>query len=374
MWLKPSSVQGRVSLALAVAIVSVTVLSSGAAFVGSYLEARGLQDDALRQIATLSHPVTSRESETRIITIGPEEARPAWIPVSLEPGFHTVEAFGEPMRIYVHDASPRGRVYVAQAAEVSEDAAFASALRTAVPLLILFPLLAWLLGRVLAAERASFERQARFLANAAHELRTPLAVLSIQSENLANAPDEETLRGRVPAIQNGIRRTRHLAMQLLDYARGDGPSEALVRSDLTAVIREVMRDLIPAAAERDIELVYEGPASLLVLASPQALQAILRNGIDNAIKYSPCEGLVEVKLSTLGDEALIEVNDRGPGIPEAALDRAFEPFTRFDTEAGGSGLGLTIARAAATRNRGTVSVRNREHGGLTFQYRQRRIA
>jgi signal transduction histidine kinase len=217
-----------------------------------------------------------------------------------------------------------------------------------------------LVGAVnLAIDRlgSAVEAQRRFTANAAHELRTPLAALMIRIDALP-AGEERTALARAAA------RMRRLVDQLLGMARLEATSGEPHRPvDLAALARQVLADVAPLAIADDKDVSYEGPDSLWIVGDAAALQAALGNLVDNAIGHAPKGGAVEIVVTQQPDIRL-EVLDRGPGLPAAGLDRLTEPFWRAPGQTrSGSGLGLAIAAEAMRLHGGRLEAANRPGGG-----------
>lgn len=219
-----------------------------------------------------------------------------------------------------------------------------------------------LLGRF----RDAFATQRRFVQDAAHELRTPIAAISLQLENLRCDMTCDEARQRFSLLESGVRRASRLVDQLLRLSRqeaagADGP--AIV--DLQSQLRESVNTLIGLADQRNIDLglvAPELPGSPLTLrCAPGDLRSLLDNLIENALRYTPEGGVVDVRLLNQGGRVALEVVDTGPGIPQELLPRVFDRFFRVPgTTVNGSGLGLAIARASATRCGLELTLRNRE--------------
>ena len=431
------SLQRHLSLMLGSAILLAALAAAVASFGLAYSEAKEFQDDMLRQIATLSAasaaesplPRSLRQGtgdnavgdpESRILIIHlPRDPRPDWLSGDLLPGFHTLSTRPEHLRVFIRDTSSQGRIVVAQPTAARDEIAINSALRTLIPLLLLLPVLALLIVRIVRREFAPITRlsknldeqpadrpqpiadnslpdeitpfvhainrllqrvnhlmgqQRRFIADAAHELRTPLTALSIQAQNVRQADSLEAVHDRVVSLQAGIERARQLTEQLLNLARTQaGTSEESV-VNISAMARELIAEYLPLAVAKGIDLGIEEIAPFSLRASPEALRLILRNALENALKYTPEGGEVTLRLLSDSDSAIIEVVDNGPGIPASERERVFDSFYRLSGASGeGSGLGLSIAREAAIRQGGTVSLHERQGGyGLVFRYRQKR--
>ncbi|HEX8978163.1 MAG TPA: ATP-binding protein [Parasulfuritortus sp.] len=426
------SLQRHLSRSLALAIVAGGILASLVSFYFAYSEAQEFQDDTLRQVAALGAGSQAEMRRLAAAGRGVEDAEsrihvyhlpggplPAWLPAGLGPGFHTLDAGAGQgtMRVYVRDAGG-GRVAVAQSTDSRNEIAQNSALRTLLPLLVLLPVLIALTAQIVrreltalrhlsedldrqAADRpatlpeqdlpdeivpfvqainrllARVERmvaeQRRFVADAAHELRTPLTALSLQAQNIARAESAEAMRERLVPLQAGIERARKMTVQLLNLARLQAGNEAATMVDLPAFVRQLIAESLPMAEAKHIDLGLEDGGDVPPLTvDPDALRLVLRNALENALKYTPPGGTVTLRLARENDAAVIEVVDDGPGIPAEERERAFDPFYRLpDSEGEGSGLGLAIAREAAARLGGRVDLHDNPAGhGLVFRYVQ----
>ena len=222
-----------------------------------------------------------------------------------------------------------------------------------------------LMGRI----AASLETQKRFIADAAHEMRTPLTALSLQAESLSREPLSPGAMERVRELRKGIVRERELMTALLDLARAQlggwqGTATVIVIRDLYVSLIE---ELGPLADERDIDFGIDGEVSAQLSCPLNDLRAVMVNLCSNALKYSPPGGQVDLVCMQEGRQLQLLVRDRGPGLSEEDLERVFEPFYRIggDTAGGtGTGLGLAIARAASQRIGAVLHLRNRTGGGL----------
>ena len=202
-----------------------------------------------------------------------------------------------------------------------------------------------LLGRV----RDALERERRFTADAAHELRTPLAALKVHAQNAARATSAAEREASLARMLQGLERTVALAEQMLAYSRAAAPGDAArhERVDLRALAREAAEAVQARAQERrcTLELALE---DIAVSGERQKLLSLVTNLLDNAVRYGPEGGRVRVELRREGGAATLAVTDEGPGIPAALRERVFESYYRMPGAAGpGSGLGLAIAREVA---------------------------
>ena len=421
----------RLWLWMTVSVVVVGLGTAALSYFFGYQEANELQDAQLRQIASLVHRWGSVPSgaldpagadvdkDARIVvqrlgaSVGTQGLH---LPPDLASGMNVVEADGHAWRVFVRQGA-QGRIAVAQRTDLRTDAAIDSAQRTLFPLLALIPLLAllsaWVVKRALRPLRslahgvdarsesdlqplpqtdvpqevlpfvhsinrllqrlnAAMEQQRRFVADSAHELRTPIAVLSMQVDNLKPLQLEPQARERIGALQQGLRRARAVVEQLLSLARSQGEQALKVqRIDPAQVVREVITDLLPLAESRRIDLGLDHADAVSMPTDPTQLYTLLRNATDNALRYTPAGGRVDLRVLNRGDRAVIEVQDSGPGIPSDKLAQVFEPFVRLPgAECEGSGLGLSIVRQIAQRLGGTVTLENGESGGLILRYTQ----
>jgi len=211
------------------------------------------------------------------------------------------------------------------------------------------PLLRALEG-LFARVAASIERERRFTADAAHELRTPLAAVKTQAQVALAARDERERDRALDQVVAGVDRATRLVEQLLVLARLDPGAGVLQRGPvrLDGLAGECVAALAPSAAARGIALGLDAPQAAVVHADATLVGVLLRNLIDNAIRYTPAGGNVEVTVARTADAAWVSVEDDGPGIPAAERERVTERFYRI-AGAGedGSGLGLSIARRIA---------------------------
>ncbi len=212
-------------------------------------------------------------------------------------------------------------------------------------------------GALMERLRQRLARERAFVHDAAHELRTPLAVIAAQAHVLVAARQEQDRQDAGERLLGAIRRTSHLSQQLLDLAALDGRGEALLQTqDLALVCARLLADLHGRARACGLDLAQEGPEQLLRHVDVSAFLSVLHNLLDNALRYVPRGGSVLLTLEGVGREGWrMTVADDGPGIAPAHRALVFERFWRGpQAEAPGSGLGLAIARQAAHRLGGGV--------------------
>lgn len=351
----------------------------------------------------------TRSSASRDKDDDDDEARCLQLPATLKNGFHAFRHQNLEYRVYVHRLRDGSRIAVSQETRIRDQIARQSALYATLPLLLLVPVLLAVmlmlirlmlrplaeLSRTVDARQehdlkplpktglptelqpfvnaingllgrtgAAMESQRRFVADAAHELRSPLAALSLQAERLHAAPMSPEATERLETLQAGIRRSRHLLEQLLLLARaqnarwGQGQAAATAASAPAAVavlpvMRRVLEDLLPLADQKGLNLGIsaapgvthdaEADERIRVSADEMALYTLLRNLADNAIRYTPAGGQIDLWVDRRGAEVVMAVQDNGPGIPAEERARVVDPFYRvLGTGESGSGLGLSI--------------------------------
>ncbi len=214
-----------------------------------------------------------------------------------------------------------------------------------------------LIGRI----RMAVEHQRRFVADAAHELRTPLAALQIQIDNLAVA--EFSSRDRsLGEIRAGIRRTARLVDQLLRMARLEEDQHSTQEGvDLTAVVTQCVADFVPIAAAKGVDLGMLASDRVTVTGTVNDLKMLFGNLIENAIRYTPGGGTIDVSIHRAGLFSAIEIADTGCGIAEENMPRVFNRFFRAASDdSDGSGLGLSIVAAVAKHHGFRVVLKNRD--------------
>lgn len=319
------------------------------------------------------------------------------------PGFATVETRDGPWRVFSVLAGER-LVQVGQPLSVRNEIAAGMALRTTLPLLIVVPLVAlvlWFvihralqpldrvaaavgkrtppqlaplaatgwpreveplvgaLNGLLARLAAALDAQRAFVADAAHELRTPLAAVSLQAQLAERAATPEERTAALATLRAGLERATRMVEQLLALAREEHKSTADAEAvvDLAALARDVVAELTPLAAAKDVDLGVEGGASALIRGDPAALRTLLANLIDNAVRYTPSGGRADVGIEQRGAGVVLAVRDNGPGIAPSERSRLFDRFVRGSAaNAPGSGLGLAIVKRIAERHGATVAL------------------
>ena len=353
-------------------------------------------DGRLKDSDDESRVFIQRLSQGKASPLGVDDGGLLSLPATLPDGLQTLDVGGETFRVLVKTTTVGERIAVAQEAGFRDAIARDSALRTVMPFLILVPILllvvadlvrkmflpiaalskevdqraeqalhavdeerlpievrpfAVAINRLLARVAQSMNAQRRFVADAAHELRSPLAALSLQAERLMEADMSGPARERLMVLRQGIERGRILLDQLLTLAKAQSPID-LPKSPVSiqGIYRRVLEDLLPLADAKHIDIGVEGAQDAMVWVSEQDVIAVVKNLVDNAIRYTPQGGRVDLSVSLAAGFAVLRVQDTGPGIPLAERARVFDPFYRaLGSEQIGSGLGLSIVQTVAHR-------------------------
>lgn len=422
-----NSIRRRLLVALLGALLLAGLVGAVATFVSARGEVDRLLDEELRQVALslrdharLDLERLGRNTNDPALRVLVQIWDPAFeqpyssgvvepLPRQPHEGFSTLQHEGRRWRVYTA-FSGKQTIQVGQPTVLRTERAALTAGRLLLPVLVILPLLGlvgwWLVGRGLAplaeladtlARRApasldavpvrdapdevqplvrslndllarlgdAFDTQRRFAADAAHELRTPLTALTLQIQlaRRAESPEERALA--LDRLEQGVKRATRLVQQLLTMARLD-PDAARPTStfDLAAIAAAVVDDRRALAEQQGVALrLAAGPVT--IAGQEDALQILLANLVDNALRHTPAGGHVEVSVAHTGDAARIDVADSGPGIPEEERERVFDRFYRGShAPAGGSGLGLAIVRQVVALHGGTITLDENAGGGL----------
>jgi len=412
-----TSLRGRLFAGLTAIIVVTGAIGGTFAYMWAYSEAIEMQDSVLIQIGTFalsssirqSQPVNGVDAESEIAIVelggtprGSAEDRRLW---GLRDGLHNDVYQGHQVRVLLRTRPDGSRFAVMQRTDIRTEIAGDMALRTLLPIAALVPCLMLVTAFVIARSfrpmlrladdldarkaddvgelaaagapselqpflasingqlgrmRAMMDRQRRFIADAAHELRTPITALSLQAENLNPIEMPPAARDRLVALKSGMRRTKHLLEQLLAVAREDAvPAAVSEMVYLDKIAKGVVADLLPEAAARNVDLGFAIAETVAVAGEPLSLISAIRNLVENAVKFTPDGGSVDLGVYREDRMAVVQIEDTGPGISPQDLDRIFEPFVRAREAAGdGSGLGLSIVKRIVDRSGGAITIEN----------------
>jgi two-component system OmpR family sensor kinase len=418
------SLRGRLLIGLTLMIVSTGLVAGAVGFQWAFDEAIEMQDSILTQIGVLGlntrfqndMPINSGVDAEARVTIeelgdrpgGTSGERSLW---PLQDGLHVVSRDERPWRILLRTRPDGSRFAVGQASAIRDEIARDSALHIVLPLAVLAPCLMLVIAivvwqslrpmvqlaaqldtrrpndlsrlsqqgtprelhpfiasinRLLERIQGMMDQQRRFVADAAHELRTPITAISLQAENLSQVELAPDSRDRLSALRNGARRMAHLLEQLLTLARHDIESapEAPITS-LDRCAKEVVADFMPLAVDRDVDLGFAVIEPSLVRGEPATLSSVVHNLVDNALRHTPQGGRVDLGIYRDGARIILQIEDTGPGVPPSDIERVFEPFVRGSRPSGeGTGLGLSIVKRIVERLKGSVILENVPTSGL----------
>ena len=325
------------------------------------------------------------------------------LPSNLTDGFHTVNLATQSWRVFVRTLSSSQRIAVAQETAIRDNIAFETALHTLMPLLVLIPILLLLLGyilgkilspisilahdvdrqtehdlqlipttqlpseivpfveainRLLSKNSQVITSQKRFIADAAHELRSPITALSLQAQRLQQTELTDDARQKLNALQAGISRSIHLLEQLLSMARQqDNSIQQHQQTSLKTVFTEVIEELYPLVEAKEIDLGFSQDSDAQLNANPVRLKTLIHNLIDNAIRYTPSGGRVDLSIIETEQGIEMTIKDTGPGIANTEVQKVFEPFYRIlGSNEYGSGLGLAIVASIVQQMDAKISL------------------
>lgn len=233
----------------------------------------------------------------------------------------------------------------------------------------LLPLVAGF-NRLLQRLAGAFAAQRALVADAAHELRTPLAAVRLQAQTLQRSAEPQEQALALDALRSGVDRATRLVQQLLTLARQEPSASAAApeRLRLDQLVRDAVAELVPLAHDKGIELTLQAQPGVELHGDSAGLRALVGNLVDNAISYTQDGGRVEVSLRRLPALALLAVCDNGPGIAPELRPLVLNRFYRAPGSSGhGSGLGLAIAAAVVRRHGGQLALRDADGGGLCVE-------
>ncbi len=420
------SLRARLFIGLTAVILLAGCVGGVFAYVWAFDEAIEMQDSVLIQLGSLlqngsvksdqSLRGVDKDAEVEIMELGiataprgSAEDRQLW---RLQDGLHLAARQDGSMRMLLRTRPDGSRFAVTQRTAIRDEIARDMALRTLLPIAALIPGLLLVTALVIARSlrpmvrlaedldarpaddmaplplagmpselhpfiasingllermKLVMDQQRRFIADAAHELRTPITALSLQAENLAPVDLPAEARERLVALSEGMRRTKHLLEQLLALARHEAASSseaALVPLD--RAVKDLVADLLPDAARKGIDLGFEMIEPVATTGEPVMITAMIRNLLDNAVRFTPSGGRVDIGVFREDNDAVIQIEDTGPGIPSDEIDRIFEPFFRGSRPGEeGTGLGLSIVKRTVDRLDGSVQLENISGAGQT---------
>jgi len=407
--------------------VVFSILIGATVGLATFFEAKQFQDEILIQIGeSISDDAVSnsnnwsrRQKDSNIIIQPLEDvnSRLLGLKKNQPDGLETIEYDDQSWRVYVVTKASNKRFVVAQQTEVRDDFAWESSTNSVVSILILaitlllaIPFVIWLrmkpiaklaqevdqlstenlnqlpienvpsevspfveaINRLLGRTKQTIQHQRRFIADASHELRTPVAALSILSDNVQAATSVQDRKERLSLLHQGITRLNTLVNQLLRLARlRNIDADDFQQVEAHQVLTNVVANLYPLAEKKSIDLGVKELNEVMLKDFNGNLNQLLENLLANAIYYSPEGSTIDISLQLQNNRAIFLIEDEGSGIPEAELETVFTPFYRVETNnEQGNGLGLAICAEIAERLNGKLSLMNRKEVGLVARYEQ----
>ena len=406
------SLQVRISLALICMLLPLSILAGIFSYYDTYHETQEVQDDLLRQVANYLDPSDaddekhSLDNDNKISVQFPNTPNPiVSLPEKISDGLHTIQADDDDdyYRVYTR-TTKQGRIAVMQESDYREELAEMAAVQSILPMLLALPLIilltVWITHRAMRSVKTlsndleqrkindlspmdtqdipseiqgfivainnllqrtdeNVRQQQRFIADAAHELRSPMTALSLQAERLNNMQLSAEAREQSALLQQSIQRNRHLLEQLLSLARAQAPETQRPKTliSLQNQFRRVLQELMPLALAKgqDIGVAVENDCQ--IYADDTEIYTLIKTFTDNAIRYTSKGGRIDLGFDETAEYLNIWVEDDGPGIPQSERQRVIDPFYRIlGTEQQGTGLGLSIADTIVKRHQGRLKL------------------
>ena len=406
------SLQVKISLTLICMLLPLSILAGIFSYYDTYHETQEVQDDLLRQVANYLDPSDaddenhSLDNDNKISVQFPNTPNPiVSLPEQISDGLHTIQADDDDdyYRVYTRNTK-QGRIAVMQESDYREELAEMAAVQSILPMLLALPLIilltVWITHRAMRSVKTlsndleqrqindlspmdtqdipseiqgfvvainnllqrtdeNVRQQQRFIADAAHELRSPMTALSLQAERLNNMQLSAEAREQSALLQQSIQRNRHLLEQLLSLARAQAPETQRPKTliSLQNQFRRVLQELMPLALAKgqDIGVAVENDCQ--IHADDTEIYNLIKTFTDNAIRYTPKGGRIDLGFDETAEYLNIWVEDDGPGIPPSERQRVIDPFYRIlGTEQQGTGLGLSIADTIVKRHQGRLKL------------------
>ena len=419
------SLQLQLSLTITALLLIIALISGSLSFYETYHQTHKIQDDLLRQIAAYINPSqplpksqkSKNDARIHIRTSTQQSPDKKALPEAshLPDGFHTLtEADGDDTyRVYIQ-TTEQGKIIIYQENEYRDDLAQSIAWHSTTPILATIPLaialLVWQIRRALrplrqqsqelqqrqAANLAplnpqaapseiqgfihainqllnrthqAMQQQQRFIADAAHELRTPTTALSLQAERLSehNLPPE--LKEQIGSLKTTIQRSHQLQEQLLTLARSQASPEQpnseqaqTPSTPIQPIFQRIIQDLHPLAQAKNQDIGVTSSENPILPISEIDLYTLIKTLADNAIRYTPAGSQIDLSTQSQPNSTTIIIEDNGNGIPPAERQRVFDPFYRIlGSDEQGTGLGLSIAQTIAQRHGGSIALHDSQN-------------
>ena len=416
------SLRLRLAASLTLTTLLVALVAGIAAYHAIHDEAHDYQDDILRQTALLIDPNNpppradlDDDNRIDIETVSRTGRYGRFLGKKPGDGYHDLRRHDRPYRAYLHTYPDGQRLALIQDTESRDQIASASAWHAILPLLLLVPILAltslYTIHRALRPVRrltrdiearaeddlsplatdgvpqemrgiihatnrlltridATLRREKRFIADAAHELRTPMTALTLQAERLAAQMDNDAARRELEPLRSGIRRSSALLEQLLTLARSQHRDDAPASCHVQAVYRQVVETLLPLAEAADCDLGISDSTDTELPLPATELYTLIKNLADNAIRHGGQR--IDLGIAVNGRTTILSVEDDGDGIPAAERERVLDPFyRRLENSSDGTGLGLAIVKSLCDKHGAQLSLHDAHHSknGLRVEIR-----
>lgn len=408
------SIQFRISFWISIIIILMAVISVIISYFSALNEAKEIQDEGLEQMALLVQKNQikleltdnfSKESNIIIQPISrnnkPNDSSKLKLSNKLSDGLHTLTIDKFRYRVLKITLPDQQTVAIAQKTTLRDEAALSGAVSTVLPMFLLLPILitaACLLIRhtfrpitalaenihdrrsddltplpeanipneilpfigsinlLFGKVNQSIESQRRFIADAAHELRSPLTALSLQSERLASAEMSAIATERLTKLRQGIDRASALIEQLLSFAKAQRLTNIEnLELSVNQIILNVLEDIMPIAETKNLNIGVKSKQDVSLSMNEADLICIVKNLLDNAISYTPNGGQIDLSISKESNNVIFEIEDSGQGIPDNDKERVFDRFYRIlGNNSQGSGLGLSIVKTIINRVEGKI--------------------
>jgi two-component system OmpR family sensor kinase len=333
------------------------------------------------------------------------------IPLTFTKGLHTIQGSNDTYRVVIHTFNSGEKLVVAQSTIERNELAAENAFNALIPIFLLIPLIVVLLrkyiaylfmpikkvssainkdqyndftsipisgipeeiqpfilsiNQLLSRVATHISMQQQFIAEAAHELRSPLTALSLQAERLENLVTSKQAICQLKVLRTGIERNRELVSQLLTLAKVQS-NKTLIFKDilLTDIVKKVIEEILPLAEQKSIDIGVVESCEAHIKANENELIILFRNLIENAIKYSHDNGVIDISINQKNEQIHISILDCGPGISLTEIDHVFSPFYRgSNSDTIGTGLGLSIVKSIIEKLKARIEMKNIDNVGF----------
>lgn len=406
-----NSIKSQLMWGISALLFVTALLNAAYNFSDIWRETNELQDKILKQVADYIEPTkvysaTDLDHDNIQLLVQTSVSPNSIFDVSgKQAGFYDAEHQGNLYRFYLKEKAD-GYVLVAQNSYYRTDLAMDVALDNTVPFAILLPLTLLAIGflvhfkmrtvqqvseeieqrqdldltpintqhipteiqgfanainQLLARTQHLIEQQQRFIADAAHEMRSPMTALSLQAERLSGQQLPDDQRVQIEQIQQSIKRNRHLIEQLLSLAKAQAGNVTLHKTQINSqhLFRQIIESLLPISQQKDQDIGVVGTQTVAFYAAEIDMFTLVKTLADNALRYTPVESQIDLVCEENDEFVIFSVEDNGSGIPMEMRERVLEPFYRIlGTEQQGSGLGLAIAENIAKRYGGYIELQD----------------